>query len=121
MVHGITKFSDLTKPEFENKHMGLKLASDTNGNGLPDDVDELLKNGKASKWSGVHDELKSKFLGMTKNTGSKDWAAEGVTSPIKDQGHCGSCWAHSVVETLESDLMQRGINFRSYAHTTRST
>jgi len=80
---GINQFSDLTAEEFKSIHLGGYVKT-----GMP-------------AITGVRN---TQLLAKVDLPESVDWRDKGVLSPVKNQGNCGSCWAHAVIEQLESYL-----------------
>jgi len=78
---GITKFMDLSAEEFAEKY--------------------LLKNFTKGAFA-----EKAKQWIAPKNVGgypsSYDWSSRGALTPVYNQGQCGSCWAFSTTENIES-------------------
>ncbi|KAG9457311.1 hypothetical protein H6P81_001819 [Aristolochia fimbriata] len=77
---GINQYADMSWEEFHSQHLGAS------------------QNCSATK--GTH-RLTEIVLPET-----KDWREEGIVSPVKDQGRCGSCWTFSTTGALEAAYTQ---------------
>jgi cysteine peptidase B len=90
-VFGITKFSDLSPEEFASQYLTYKPRVEREN-------ESYTVFQPSSSLRGVSAGTPTNF----------DWRDEGKVTAVKDQGGCGSCWAHSAVEGIETSSAIKG-------------
>jgi len=79
---GYTQFADMSPEEFASRMLGFKASTPLD---LVEPVNPVTAPGSPI-----------------------DWVSRGKTTPIKNQEQCGSCWAFSATETVESANLLAG-------------
>jgi len=86
-VYGITKFADLSPEEFKQQYLLSGLSQRKQDSRAPFSV------------------LDTKIVELPTEF---DWRSKGAVTPVKNQGQCGSCWAFSTSEAIESQWFLHG-------------
>jgi len=94
---GPTKFSDISKEDFARYYLTAKVPARSE---LPPAKDFSIPRP-------IHQMFASGRL-MAPNPTNYDWGSAGVITPVYNQGQCGSCWAFSATETIESYFAIQG-------------
>lgn len=79
---GVNRFTDWSEEELKNYNKAKYQTHD-----MEKDFDKVHRNPE---------------VGAPPLPQSIDWRETNAVGPIRDQGQCGSCWAHSVAETISS-------------------
>lgn len=88
---GVNKYADMLHHEFANTLNGFN------------------KTGKYSKLRATKMLQGATFIpaANVQVPANVDWRQDGAVTPVKDQGHCGSCWSFSATGSLEGQHFRK--------------
>lgn len=110
--YGVTQFSDQTADEFSSFLKRRHLTQNQVDSNLNDVLSYLNELSYKSNESGINVNVNKQHMIDNSLPLLVDWREKGVVSPVISQGRCGACWAHSVIETIESMIaIKRGRNY----------
>ncbi|GFY98521.1 aleurain-like protease [Actinidia rufa] len=106
----VNHFADWTWEEFRRHRLGAaqNCSATTKGNHKLTE-EALPEMGQRESGVGGGRPAALKVLGNILTSSYrplKDWRVSGIVSPVKDQGHCGSCWTFSTTGALEAAYKQ---------------